>query len=302
MVCNENQGDSDAYEAHDWNNLRALKASWEHDRRHQNVERQPYHVFKLTTLIRLKGVAQDLVSLVAKVNVEDHEEGCTWQNFEEKVNKVDGVAVAMLSEFSNGADPWVSISKSSLCVDLNPSGEYHYHYGVDHGHWECLNAQFFKPNRRNQESYIQKVPHELDKSHKVRRGSSLLLIEGINPVVRGIVEVGHSRIILVYLLVLPRATVDEVIVQDGLELISSVIQLSVFLLVWNLWLKVHVSLIRSYNCLYIILILIVVVVPLRMEPLPIDIVDRSLLLVGLNNSCHSSDLSFGSLLWICIIT
>lgn len=107
----------------------------------------------------------------------------------------------------------------------------------------------------------------------------MLLIEGINPVVRGIVEVGHSRIILVYLLVLPRATVDEVIVQDGLELISCVVQLSVFLLVWNLRLKVHVSLIRSYNCLYIILILIVVVVPLRMEPLPIHIVDCSLLLL-----------------------
>ena len=208
----------------------------------------------------------------------------------------------MLSEFSNWADPRVTIPESSLCVDLNPSGENHYHYGVNHGNWECLNAQFFKSNRRNQESYIQKVPHKLDKSHKVRRGSSLLLIEGIYPVISGVVEVGHSGLILVYLLVLPRATVDKVIVQDGLELISCVIQLSVFLLVWNLWLKVHISLIRSYNCLYIILILIVVVVPLRMEPLPIHIVDRGLLLVGLYDSCHSSDLSFGSLLWICIIT
>ena len=154
MVSNEHQSHSDADEAHDWDNLGALKASWEHDWSHQNVERQSDHVLELTTLVRLQGMAQDLVSLVAKVNVEDHEEGCAWQNFEEKVNKVDGVAVAMLREFSNGADPGVAIPEPSLCVDLNPSGENHYHYGVDHGDWECLNAQFFKSNRRNQESNI----------------------------------------------------------------------------------------------------------------------------------------------------
>lgn len=73
-------------------------------------------------------MAQNLVSLVAKVNIEDHKEGCARQNFEEKVNDVDGVAIAMLSEFSNGADPRVAIPESSLCVDLNPSGENHDHY------------------------------------------------------------------------------------------------------------------------------------------------------------------------------